>query len=287
MQIDPIPGYNLYLSIDTDLQIAAYNTLADILEQRRQQPDRLGKPVEAEQGAVVVMKPDTGEILAMVNIPTFDNNRFATEIPLDYYLGLARNEYLPMFNHAIGGQYPPGSVYKLIMAVAALQEGVISPLRESTTRRIEIPNRFAPNDPGRVQPFICWIYNQLGAVNQHGGVNMYTGHCPCHVYFYKVNGGFDQDGEFIEGLGVDRLNEYADQFLGLGRVQGIELPLEAPGINPSRSWKRLNRATGRQATTITWPSDRDLSPLPPYKWPKWSPSSSTVVSCTAPPSFIT
>ncbi len=242
VQIDPIPGYNLYLSIDIDLQIAAYNTLADILEQRRQQPDRLGKPVEAEQGAVVVMKPDTGEILAMVNIPTFDNNRFATEIPLDYYLGLARNEYLPMFNHAIGGQYPPGSVYKLITAAAALQEGVISPLRQlDDPGRIEIPNRFAPNDPGRVQPFICWIYNQLGAVNQHGGVNMYTGIAwSCDVYFYKVNGGFDQDGEFIEGLGVDRLNEYADQF-GLGRVQGIELPLEAPGINPSRSWKRLNR----------------------------------------------
>lgn len=238
-QIEPIPGYNLHLTIDIELQMQAYQILEDMIAERREVPDELGRPVEVEQGAVVVINPNTGEILAMVNTPTFDNNRFATEIPLDYYLGLARNEYLPMFNHAIGGQYPAGSIYKLITGAAALQEGVISPLRQlNDPGRIEIPNRFAPNDPGRVQPFVCWI-NALGG--QHGLVNMYTGISQsCDVYFYKVNGGFDQDGEFIEGLGVDRLYEYADQF-GLGRIQGIELPLEAPGINPSRSWKRLNR----------------------------------------------
>lgn len=241
-QIDPIPGYNLHLTIDIELQQVATEILNEMIEARRGEADSLGQPVEAEQGVVVVMKVDTGEILAMVNTPTFDNNRFATEIPLDYYLGLARNEYLPMFNHAIGGQYPPGSIYKIITGAAALQEGVISPLRQlSAPGRIEIPNRFAPNDPGRVQPFICWIYNQLGGVREHGLVNMYTGIAwSCDIYFYKVNGGFDQDGEFIEGLGVDRLYEYADQF-GLGRIQGIELPLEAPGNNPSRAWKRLNR----------------------------------------------
>lgn len=241
-QIEPIPGYNLHLTIDIELQQVASEILSEMLEARRQEADSLGQPVEAEQGVVVVMKADTGEILAMVNTPTFDNNRFATEIPLDYYLGLARNEYLPMFNHAIGGQYPPGSIYKIITGAAALQEGVISPLRQlNDPGRIEIPNRFAPNDPGRVQPFICWIYNQFGGVREHGPVNMYTGIAwSCDVYFYKVNGGFDQDGEFIEGLGVDRLYEYADQF-GLGRIQGIELPLEAPGNNPSRAWKRLNR----------------------------------------------
>ncbi len=241
-QIEPIPGYNLHLTIDIDLQMAAADILEEMLELRRQEPDSRGQPVEAQQGVVVVMKADTGEVLAMVNTPTFDNNRFATEIPLDYYLGLARDEYLPMFNHAIGGQYPPGSIYKIITGAAALQEGVISPLRQlNDPGRIEIPNRFAPNDPGRVQPFICWIYNQFGGVREHGPVNMYTGIAwSCDVYFYKVNGGFDQDGEFIEGLGVDRLYEYADQF-GLGRIQGIELPLEAPGNNPSRAWKRLNR----------------------------------------------
>ena len=239
-QIDPIPGYNIHLTLDTELQVAAHNVLEEILELRRQKPDDLGQPVEVEQGVVVVMKANTGEVLAMVNTPTFDNNRFATEIPLDYYLGLARNEYLPMFNHAIGGQYPPGSIYKVITGAAALQEGVISPLRQLyDPGRILIPNRFAPNDPGRVQPFICWIYNQFGGIQEHGPVNMYTGVAwSCDVYFYKVNGGFDQDGEYIEGLGVDRLYEYADQF-GLGRIQGIELPLEAPGNNPSRSWKRL------------------------------------------------
>lgn len=240
-QIDPIPGYNLHLTLDTELQEVAYNILLETIEERRQRVDRFGQPVEVEQGVVIAMRPDTGEVLAMVNIPTFDNNRFATEIPLDYYLGLARNEYLPMFNHAVGGQYPPGSIYKVITAAAALQEGVISPLRQLyDPGQILIPNRFAPNDPGRVQSFICWIFNQFG-IREHGLVNMYTGIAwSCDTYFYKVNGGFNQDGEFIEGLGVDRLYDYADQF-GLGRIQGIELPLEAPGINPSRSWKQINR----------------------------------------------
>ena len=97
---------------------------------------------------------------------------------------------------------------------------------------IEIPNRFAPNDPGRVQPFVCW--NLAG----HGSMNMRLGIAnSCDVYFYKISGGFDQDGEFVEGLTVDRIDVYGTQF-GYGRVQGIELPLEAEGNLPTRAWKR-------------------------------------------------
>ena len=192
-----------------------------------------GDPVEVEQGSIVALDPNSGEILAMVNIPTFDNNRFSTEVPVDYYLGLARNEYTPLVNHAISGQYPPGSTFKLVPASGALQEGVISPNRLLfDPGQITIPNRFAPNDPGRAQTFVCW--NREG----HEYVNMFTGISnSCDVYFYKISGGFNQEGEVVEGLGVDRLHEYADQF-GFGRVQGIELPLEAPGNNPSQAWKR-------------------------------------------------
>ena len=81
------------------------------------------------------------------------------------------------------------------------------------------------DSPGRVQPFVCW--NLAG----HGSMNMRLGIAnSCDVYFYKISGGFDQDGEFVEGLTVDRIDVYGTQF-GYGRVQGIELPLEAEGLS--------------------------------------------------------
>jgi len=232
--IDPEAGLNLHLTLDLDLQEKAAEILQEYMQLRRETPDPFsGDSVEVEQGAVVALNPNTGEILAMVNIPTFDNNRFATEVPVEYYLGLARNDYTPLVNHAISGQYPPGSTFKLVPASGALQEGVVSPNRLLFgPGEITIPNRFAPNDPGRAQTFVCWFREG------HEYMNMVTGLSnSCDIYFYKISGGFDQDGEVVEGLGVDRLHEYADQF-GFGRVQGIELPLEAPGNNPSQAWKR-------------------------------------------------
>ncbi|GMQ77604.1 MAG: hypothetical protein BMS9Abin02_0092 [Anaerolineae bacterium] len=232
--VEPVPGLNLHLTLDLDLQKEAYEILKDMIELRRATPDPFTRePVEVEQGVVIALNPNTGEILAMVNIPTFDNNRFSTEVPVEYYLGLERNDYSPLVNHAISGQYPPGSTFKLVPASGALQEGVVSPNRFLfDPGEITIPNRFAPNDPGRAQTFVCWLSEG------HGYVNMFTGISKsCDVYFYKISGGFNQDGEVVEGLGVDRINRYADQF-GFGRVQGIELPLEAPGNNPSQAWKR-------------------------------------------------
>jgi penicillin-binding protein 2 len=224
----------LHLTLDLELQQKAYEILEEMMELRRATPDPFTRePVEVEQGVVVALNPNTGEILAMVNIPTFDNNRFSTEVPVEYYLGLERNDYSPLVNHAISGQYPPGSTFKLVPASGALQEGVVSPNRLLfDPGEITIPNRFAPNDPGRAQTFVCWFSPG------HEFMNMFTGISnSCDVYFYKISGGFNQDGEVVEGLGVDRLNRYADQF-GFGRVQGIELPLEAPGNNPSQAWKR-------------------------------------------------
>ncbi len=232
--IAPVAGQNLYLTIDVDLQEKATQILEDWMERRRSVPDPVTRePVEIRQGVVVALNPNTGEVLAMVSLPNFDNNRFSTEVPVDYYLGLARDDYTPLVNHAISGQYPPGSTFKLVPASGALQEGVISPFRQLfDPGQITIPNRFAPNDPGRAQTFVCWYREG------HELMNMYTGIAnSCDVYFYKISGGYDQDGEVVEGLGVDRLHEYADQF-GFGRVQGIELPLEAPGNNPSQAWKR-------------------------------------------------
>ncbi|MCI0394444.1 MAG: penicillin-binding protein 2 [Chloroflexi bacterium] len=231
---EPAAGQNLWLTLDLDLQVKTHEILTKWMDIRRQTLDPFTRqPVETELGVVVALNPNTGEVLAMVSIPTFDNNRFATEVPVDYYLGLARNDYAPLFNHAISDEYPPGSTFKLVPASAALQEGVVSPNRFLfDPGQITIPNRFAPNDPGRAQTFVCWY--QPG----HEFMNMFSGISnSCDVYFYKISGGFNQDGEVVEGLGVDRMHEYAAQF-GFGRVQGIELPLEADGNNPTQAWKR-------------------------------------------------
>jgi len=237
-ELPPQAGVNLHLTLDVELQRQAAEILRQYMEEDAStvRVDTITGQrsfAEVEQGVVVVIKPQTGEILAMVNLPTFDNNRFATEVPVDYYLGLARNDYTPLVNHAISGTYPPGSTFKLVPAAGALQEGVVSPSRLlHDPGQIEIPNRYAPNDPGRSQIFVCW--NRAG----HGLMNMVLGIAnSCDVYFYKISGGFDQDGEYVEGLTVDRIAQYGNQF-GFGRVQGIELPLEAAGnLPPSRNWK--------------------------------------------------
>lgn len=237
LAIPPVAGLNLHLTLDLELQKIAYEILGQYMEENRNTPRRdvitgATELPEIEQAVVIALNPQTGEVLAMVNYPTFDNNRFQTAVPVDYYLRLARNEYTPLVNHAITGTYHPGSTFKIVPATAALQVGSISADRLLfDPGRITIANRFAPNDPGRALTLPCW--NPEG----HGFINMYTGIAnSCNVYFYKITGGFDQDGETVEGLGVDRLGIYATQF-GFGRVQGIELPLEAAGILPSRAYK--------------------------------------------------
>ena len=240
---EPTAGLNLHLTLDLELQKEIYDILEAEMEEERHtaRADYYTGEIyypEIEQAVVVVLKVKTGEVVAMVNIPTFDNNRFATEVPVDYYLGLERDVYEPLLNHAIAGQYPPGSTFKLVTAAAAMDLGVISPNRMlNAPGSIRIPNRYAPNDPGRSQEFVCWV-NQLG--RSHGQMNMLLGLAnSCDIYFYKISGGFDQDGEVVEGVGIDRLRLYAEQF-GFGRTQGIELPIEAPGVMPSSQWKALN-----------------------------------------------
>ena len=247
----PVAGYNLHLTIDVELQRHAEDSMQTWMQWRRDTPDVRRGELEIESAAVVALNPKTGEVLAMVDAPTFDNNRFATEIPVEYYLQLDRDDYLPLFNHAIGGQYPPGSTFKVLTGAAALQEGVVSGSRLlDAPGSIVIPNRFSPNDPGRAQRFVCWIWNQFsineetGAYErgEHGAMSMYTAMSnSCDIYFYKVAGGFAQDGEVVDSLGIERLKRYATQF-GFGRVQGIELPAEAAGNIPSQAWKQTNFA---------------------------------------------
>jgi penicillin-binding protein 2 len=238
LAVAPTAGLNLHLTLDIDLQIIATEILRQAMELRERVPSRdqiTGEEslLEVQQGAVVALNPQTGEILALASLPNFDNNLFQTSVPVDYYLGQARNEYQPFVNHAVSSIYPPGSVFKIVPGAGALQEGIVTASRLLLgPGEITIANRFAPNDPGRAQTFVCWL--RTG----HGLMNAITGMAnSCDIYYYKITGGFDQDGEFVEGLGIERLTRYASQF-GFGRVQGIELPLEAAGdLPPDRGWK--------------------------------------------------
>lgn len=236
--VEPEAGLNMHLTLDLELQRQAAEILAQYMEEDRRTvrvDDITGERTfpEIEQAVVVALNPQTGEVLAMVNYPTFDNNRFSAEVPVDYYLGLERNDYTPLVNHAISGTYPPGSTFKLVPVAGALQEGLVSPSRLlQAPGEIVIKNRFAPNDPGRAQTFVCWKRDGHGLVNAMLGLKY-----SCDIYMYKITGGFDQDGEFVEGLTVDGVAKYGEQF-GFGRVQGIELPLENKGnLPPNRDWK--------------------------------------------------
>ena len=164
----PQAGLNLHLTLDLELQKITADVLAQFMEanslaERTDSVTGERSFPEIEQAAVVALNPQTGEVLAMVNFPTFDNNRFQTEVPVDYYLGLARNEYTPLVNHAISGTYPPGSTFKLVPASAALAEGVISPDRYILTPApSKFPTASPPTTPAACSPLSAGIWPGMG-----------------------------------------------------------------------------------------------------------------------------
>ncbi len=231
-QTDPIPGTNVQLTIDVDLQRVAQDAIARRIQIVNADAGR----VVTQSGVVIAMNPQTGEVLAMVSWPTYDNSRFARFVDYQYYLSLAEDPLLPLVNHAISALYPPGSVWKLIVASGALEEHVIDP---ATQLRCEgslvLENRYAPNDPARAQTFVCWLKSG------HGDVDMLRGIAEsCDIYFYQIGGGNDDvPPELLApgGLGIYNMFRYATAF-GIGMYTGVELPGEIAGRMPDPDWKR-------------------------------------------------
>ncbi len=216
--LEPQAGTSLYLSLDLDLQ----QTVETILQEALQQ-------IGSSSGVAIVGKPKTGEILAMVSLPTYDNNLFAGGISVEDWERLTTAPFNPLLNRAISGLYPPGSIFKLIPAAAALQEGVITPeTLIDDPGVIWVKNRYFPDDPSLAQPFYCWLRSGHGKLNVIGAL-AYS----CDVFFYEVAGGFE---DFL-GLGVERLAHYAALF-GLGEPTGVDLPGELAGLVPTPDWKR-------------------------------------------------
>jgi len=214
------PGHNLILTIDLDLQRAVEKALREGMEK-----------VGSTSGSAIVMNPQTGEVLALVTLPSYDDNLFARGISAEDYKRLIEDPEHPLVNHAIGGQYPPGSTIKPILAAAGLEEGVISPRTRLTCQgTLWLPNKYFPDNPELAQPFYCWLKSGHGALNVVQAL-AYS----CDIFFYKLGGGFRD----FEGLGLERLTEYAERF-GLGERTGIDLTGETKGLVPTAKWKRIN-----------------------------------------------
>lgn len=189
----PVKGDDIRLTIDINLQVEAEESL------------------RGKAGAVVALKADSGEVLALASSPTFDPNQFVRGINYSDWNRLNRDPKKPLLNRAIQSQYPPGSTFKIISAIAALEEGIVN---KNTEYYCGGYIYF-----GRV--FRCWKAAGHGDVILHKAIVE-----SCDVFFYEV-------GKKID---IDILAQYAMGF-GLGRRTGIELEGEAAGIVPTSGWK--------------------------------------------------
>lgn len=241
--VEAVPGSNLILTIDTRLQSAAYAIVRDELNYWNQY--FIDKPDKQMTSAVVIaMNPTTGEILAMISYPSYENNRMTPEIPSYYYEQLTEDATKPLINHAVGDNLPAGSVFKLTTAIGVLNEGIVGPdTIIETPGSIFIQEQYAPNDPNYGRPareFPDWNRAGFGQLDFLRCIANSSNVC-----FYKVGGGY-QD-EIPEGLGICRLGAYArglgygDYVLGYGAEQGqgvLELLEEAQGLVPDPEYKR-------------------------------------------------
>jgi penicillin-binding protein 2 len=196
----PAVGAHLVLTLDLGLQQVAERLLAE------------------HTGSVVALDPRNGQILAMASRPTFDPNQFATRLSTADWHHLSNDPKHPLHNRALQGQYAPGSLFKILVALAALEEGIVTPATTVCCTGEYIYGQ---------RTFRDWQHNGHGCVDLYAALVQ-----SCDVYFYHVG----------QELGVDRLARKASAF-GLGRVTGFAPEVEQPGLMPSTAWKR--RVQGR------------------------------------------
>ncbi len=194
-KLDPISGGGVKLTLDWKLQEAAEKAMAE------------------KNGAVIAMSPKTGEVFVLLSHPNFDPNIFVRGFPSDEWIKIVKNPLHPLQNKAIQGIFPPGSTFKLVTAIAALEEGIIN---KNTNFYCSGKKKVGNRD------FRCWKDHGHGQVDIHKALVE-----SCDVFFYEV----------ALKLGAQKLSEYA-KMLGLGEKTGINLPGELQGIVPSPEWKQ-------------------------------------------------
>ncbi len=242
--IPTLPGNNVYLTIDTRLQAVAE---ASLIQEINFWNTYFGK-IRISSGVVIAMNPKTGEILAMVSYPSYENNRFARIIPAYYYEQLSQDPRHPLLNNAISAEFPPGSVFKLSTATGAFNEGIVDMNTiVDAPGQLELCEKFNPNDVCtdlNTRPFVDHIFEK----KPEGFGQISFLQCIAYssnVCFYKLGGGFEKEIK-QGGLGIERLREYA-RALGYDQASGIELLGESTGLIPSPQWKRIN--TGENWST--------------------------------------
>jgi len=194
-EVSDVPGRTVRLTLDRHLQQAAFEAL------------------QGKEGTIVALDVNSGAILAMVSTPAFDPNVFARGVKADEWLALTKDRLRPLSNRATQGQYPPGSTFKVIMAIAGLEEGVLQP-----EAYISDPGFF----PFGNRSFRDWKKQGHGSVNLHKALVE-----SCDVYFYQAGA----------RIGIDRIAKWARAF-GLGEKSGIALDDEKSGVIPDTEWKR-------------------------------------------------
>lgn len=204
--ISPKQGNDLILNIDAQLQKKIFDSLSETLEKK-----------ELKAGAAVAINPKNGEVLALISLPSYDNNLFSRGISKKDYNQLISNPNNPMFNRAIAGEYPPGSTFKPLMAIGALTEGVINEHTQIESKGgISVGNWY----------FGDWKVHGFTDIRKAIAVSS-------DVFFYSVGGGYGG----IKGIGIKNIKKYSNEF-GLGSPTGIDLPGEASGFIPTSEWKK-------------------------------------------------
>jgi penicillin-binding protein 2 len=202
------PGAEVRLTIDANLQEFAYQ--------------RLGE----QSAACVVMDVKTGQVIVMASAPGYDPNAFAQGLTAEQWRDLTQHPRTPLINKCIAGQYAPGSTFKMMVALAALEHNVVTPdFGTHCSGKVELGNAV----------FHCWKKEGHGHVDMLHGL-MYS----CDVYFYEI----------AKRVGIDRIADMAKRF-GLGGIMDIDLIGEKPGLVPSRDWKqRTLRSAWSQGETL-------------------------------------
>lgn len=235
--LDPVPGNNVVLTIDTRLQQSAQAALLTAIDYWN---NVYYGYIRITSGVVIAMNPKTGEILAMVQYPTYENNRMTRFIPAYYYRQLEQDPAHPLINYAVGAEFPPGSTFKLATALGALNEGVVTPeMIVQAPGIITLTESYSPTDPGNVVQFYDFVA-QIDPTASLGPLRFLQ--CialSSNVCFYKVGGGYQE--EIPTGVGIWRIQEYA-RALGYDQPTGIELPGEASGVIPDPTYKRIYKA---------------------------------------------
>jgi penicillin-binding protein 2 len=216
------PGEDVYLTIDRELQQFACEHLKD------------------QSAACAVMDVETGDVLALASTPGFDPNAFNTGLSSVAWNALLEDDYTPLLNKTVSGTYFPGSTFKPVMAIAALDTGTIEPdFAVTCTGQITLGGR----------DFHCWKKGGHGRLDLAGALQH-----SCDVYFYTV----------ALRLGIDKIETYAKR-LGLGALTGIELPGEKPGLVPSPAWKQATFGRpwqqGETLNTAIGQGDLKVTPL--------------------------